>query len=353
LTINVGLVGYGLSGSVFHAPLIEKVEGLALTTVLSSNPEKVHKDYPNVAVVPTLNRLLDDKNISLVVISTPNDTHYDFTKQAIEAGKHVIVEKPFMIHTADADELIELAHQRNVMLSVYQNRRWDNDFLTIRHLLQTDLLGEVNTYEVHYDRYRPTVNDRWRERPIAGSGTLYDLGSHLIDQALFLFGTPDSVWADVRAQRAGAKTDDYFHLVLGYPQQRVILHAGSLVREPGPHFQIHGSRGSFIKYGLDSQEDALKAGKRPGDPGWGEDTEKDYGELTVDAGELTVKGKIKTLTSGYERYYQGIVEALTQGKPAPVAAEDGRNTIQVIEYALQSQKEQRVITFQPHGESRP
>jgi scyllo-inositol 2-dehydrogenase (NADP+) len=353
LTINVGLVGYGLSGSVFHAPLIEKVEGLALTTVLSSNPEKVHKDYPNVAVVPTLNRLLDDKNISLVVISTPNDTHYDFTKQAIEAGKHVIVEKPFMIHTADADELIELAHQRNVMLSVYQNRRWDNDFLTIRHLLQTDLLGEVNTYEVHYDRYRPTVNDRWRERPIAGSGTLYDLGSHLIDQALFLFGTPDSVWADVRAQRAEAKTDDYFHLVLGYPHQRVILHAGSLVREPGPHFQIHGSRGSFIKYGLDSQEDALKAGKRPGDPGWGEDTEKDYGELTVDAGELTVKGKIKTLTGGYERYYQGIVEALTQGKPAPVAAEDGRNTIQVIEYALQSQKEQRVITFQPHGESRP
>ncbi len=345
MTIHVGLVGYGMSGEIFHAPLIEKVEGLALSTVMSSKPEKVHQDYPDVTVVPALDRLLADKNIALVVISTPNDTHYEFAKRAIEAGKHVIVEKPFTIHAADADELIELARQHNVMLSVYQNRRWDNDFLTIRHLLQTGVLGAVSTYEAHYDRYRPIIKDRWRERPIAGSGTLYDLGSHLIDQALFLFGLPRSVWADVQAQRAGAKTDDYFHLVLDYPQQRVILHAGSLVLEPGPHFQIHGSKGSFIKYGLDSQEDALKAGKRPGDPGWGEDNEKDYGELTIDVGELTVKGKVKTLTGGYERYYQGIVAALTQGKPAPVSAEEGRNTIQVIEYALQSQKEQRAIAF--------
>jgi scyllo-inositol 2-dehydrogenase (NADP+) len=216
-------------------------------------------------------------------------------------------------------------------------------------VLETGLLGEIATYEAHYDRYRPIVHDRWRDKALPGSGTLYDLGAHLIDQALFLFGTPETVWGEVRAQRKGAVTDDYFHLVLAYPQTAVILHAGSLVREPPPHFQLHGSKGSFIKYGLDSQEDALKAGKRPGDPGWGQDEARFYGELTTDVGELTIHSKVTTLPGHYEAFYQGMVEAIMQGKPAPVAPEDARNTILGIECALRSQREQRVIAFQEGG----
>jgi scyllo-inositol 2-dehydrogenase (NADP+) len=343
MTIHVGLVGYGMASSVFHAPLIASTAGLELSAVVSSQPEKVQRDFPTISVVPTLDRLLARPEITLVVIATPNETHYDLAKQALAAGKHVVVDKPFTLHTEQADELIALAHKQQVVLSVFHNRRWDNDFLTIRHLLQTGLLGEVVTYEAHYDRYRPTIRDRWRERAQPGAGTLYDLGSHLIDQALFLFGLPQAVWADVQAQRTGAQTDDYFHLVLSYPRQRVILHSASLVRQPGPRFQIHGQVGSFIKYGLDSQEDALKAGKRPGDPGWGEDRTEDYGTLTTDMGEITVEGKIKTLPGRYEAFYQEIVAALTLGKPVPVSAEEARNTVKLIEAALQSHKEQRTI----------
>ena len=345
MTIRVGLVGYGLAGTVFHAPLIESVEGLSLAAIVTSQAEKVKRDNPDVEVVPEFEGLLGRGDIEMVVVASPNVTHHDFARLALEAGKHVVVDKPFVIHAAEADDLIELALRRQVVLSVFQNRRWDNDFLTVRHLLGSEVLGEVSTYECHYDRFRPEVQKRWREEPLPGSGSLYDLGAHLIDQALCLFGTPESVWGDVRAQRPGAQVDDYFHLVLGYGRRRVILHAGSLVRETPPRFQLHGSKGSFIKYGLDPQEDQLKAGMRPGDAGWGEDDPAMYGDLTIDVGELDVKGKVTTLGGHYEAYYQGIVEAITQGRPAPVAPEDARNTIRVIECALQSQQEQRVVAF--------
>ena len=189
------------------------------------------------------------------------------------------------------------------------------------------------------------MRDRWRERAGAGSGTLYDLGSHLIDQALFLFGLPATVWADIRAQRTGAQTDDYFHLVLGYPQQAVILHSSSLVRASGLHFQVHGSKGSFVKYGLDPQEDALKAGQLPSEPTWGSEDPAQYGELTMDVGDLTVTGKVQTLPGHYDQFYQGMVEAITQGKPVPVAPEEARNTIHIIEIALQSRQEERTISL--------
>ena len=279
------------------------------------------------------------------MIATPNETHYPLAKQALEAGRHVVVDKPFVVSSQQADELIALAHTQHVHLSVYQNRRWDNDFLTIRHLLDTGVLGDITTYEAHYDRYRPIVRNRWREEVGPGSGVLYDLGSHLIDQALVLFGMPATVWADIRAQRVGAKTDDYFHLVLGYPERAVILHSGSLVRESGPHFQVHGSKGSYLKYGLDPQEDALKAGRLPNDPTWGLEQEAMYGELTMSVGDLAVKGKVQTLPGHYDAFYRGIVEAITHGKALPVLPEEARNTIRVIEAAQRSHEEQRIIAF--------
>ncbi len=345
MTIYVGLVGYGMSGSVFHAPLIEYLPELTLKTVVSSDPTKVQRTYPMVSVVPTLDLLLTDTEIALVVIATPNETHYALAKQALEAGKHVVVDKPFVLTSQQADELIALAHAHHVLLSIYQNRRWDNDFLTIRYLLETDVLGSVSTYEAHYDRYRPMVRNRWREQAILGSGILYDLGAHLIDQALVLFGMPASVWADIRAQRVDAKTDDYFHIVLGYPECVAILHSGSLVRESGPHFQVHGSKGSYLKYGLDPQEDALKAGQRPNDPAWGRENEAMYGELTTSVGDLAVKGKVPTLPGHYEAFYVGIIEAITQGKQVPVLPEDARNSIRVIEAARRSHEEQRTLVL--------
>ncbi len=343
MTIHVGLIGYGMSGSVFHAPLIEYLPELTLKTVVSSDPAKVQRAYPMVSVVPKLEPLLASTDISLVVIATPNETHYPLAKQALEAGKHVVIDKPFVLSSQEANELIALAQAHHVLLSVYQNRRWDNDFLTIRNLLKTGVLGDISTYEAHYDRYRPVVQNRWREQAIPGSGILYDLGAHLIDQALVLFGMPTTVWADIRAQRPGAKTDDYFHIVLGYPNHVAILHAGSLVRESGPHFQVHGSKGSYLKYGLDPQEDALKAGRLPNDPAWGRENETMYGELTMSVGDLPVKGRVQTLPGSYVAFYKGIAEAIAHGEQVPVLPEEARNTIQVIEAARRSHEEQRTL----------
>lgn len=346
MAVQVGLVGYGLAGEIFHAPLISSVAGLQLAAVFSSNPAKVQRDYPSLTVEPSLEQLLAHDEITSVVIATPNTTHFEFAKQAILAGKHVVVDKPFTITSADADVLIALAQEHHVLLSVYQSRRWDNDFKTIRRMLQSQLLGDISTYEEHYDRFRLSVTDRWRDQAIPGSGMLYDLGAHLIDHALTLFGVPLTVQATVQAIRPGGVVDDYFHIVLGYPEHRnVILHSSIIVREPGPRFQINGTKGSFIKYGLDSQEDALKAGKRPGDPGWGEDPSSDYGCLTMDIDGLTVNGTIQTLRGGYEGFYQDWAAAITDGKPVPVDPMDSRNVIRTIELALQSQAEQRTIPF--------
>ncbi|HEV2130472.1 MAG TPA: Gfo/Idh/MocA family oxidoreductase, partial [Longimicrobiaceae bacterium] len=272
--------------------------------------------------------------------------HYPLARSALEAGKHVVVEKPFVVHTAEADELLRLAAERERILSVYHNRRWDGDCQTVEQLIESGILGRVATYESHFDRYRPQVRDRWRERDEPGSGALYDLGSHLIDKALHLFGLPETVLADVGAQRSGAVTDDYFHLLLGYGEElRVILHSGALVRQPAFRFAIHGDRGSFLKRGLDPQEDQLKQGVRPGDPEWGVELEAQHGELVTEIEGLPVHARIETLAGSYEAFYEGIGRAILEGVPPPVAALDARNTIAVIEDALQSSREGRVVPF--------
>lgn len=343
MTINVGLVGYGLSGAVFHAPLIQNVKGMRLAAVVTSRPEQVLADYPDVTIVSTPEQLFQREEIDLIVVATPNTTHYPFAKQAMLAGKHVVVEKPFTITSGEADELVELARSMNVVLSVYQNRRWDNDFLTVQHLLETGVLGELSLYEAHFDRFRPLVRDRWREQDIPGAGILYDLGAHLIDQALVLFGLPKTVWAEVEIQRSGGKSDDFFHLVLDYGRMKAVLHSSSLVREPGPRIQLHGSKGSFLKHGLDPQEDQLKRGIHPGDPGYGEEPESMYGHLVHSLGDLTLKSRVSTLPGRYQAYYEGIAEAIVSGRPAPVTAAEARDVIRVIECAKRSSEEKRAV----------
>jgi scyllo-inositol 2-dehydrogenase (NADP+) len=305
----------------------------------------VEQECPGVEAVDKPERVFEDPGIDLVVIAAPNTAHFTLAKRALLAGKHVVVDKPFVVHAAEAEELIRLAKERGRILSVFQNRRWDADFLTIRKLVDDGTLGEIYSYEAHFDRYRPKVQDRWREQDMEGSGMLYDLGAHLIDQAIVLFGLPDRVDADLDSQREGAKTVDYFHIRLGYGKRKVILRSGSIVMRPGPRFQIHGTKGSFVKYGIDPQEDAIKQGKSIRDPLWGRESEDQYGELTVEENGTTVTRKVESLPGHYASYYRMIVDAIRGHGEVPVRAEDAWNTGRIMEAAMQSSREQRTIPF--------
>jgi scyllo-inositol 2-dehydrogenase (NADP+) len=339
-TIDVGLLGFGMAGSIFHAPIIKAVPSLAITKVFTSRVLDVARDLPAAAAVSTPEQVFADPSIELVVIATPNSTHAELARQALLAGKHVVIDKPMTTTSPDADALIELAAQRGRLLSVYHNRRWDNDFLTLRQLVETGRLGRVYAYESHFDRFRPAIKPGWREVPQPGSGVLFDLGSHLIDQALALFGMPETVTADVFAQRPEALVDDYFHIVLGYGDRRAIVHSSTLVREPGPHFAVHGNAGSFVKYGLDPQEAALKAGRPATTPDWGRDDPAAYGTLVNAAGE---RETIVTLPGSYASFYAQMAAAVAEGAPVPVRAQSARDVVAVIELARQSAVERCTV----------
>lgn len=344
-TVGVGLVGYGMSGSALHAPLITAEPGLQLRAAVTSNPERVHRDLPSLAVVPSLARLLDDPGIELVVVAAPNAAHHELVRTALDAGRHVVVDKPFTVTSAEADDLIRLATERDRRLTVFQQRRWDADFLTVRRCVDEGLVGLVNTYVTHYDRFNPEPAGRWTDRDRPGAGVLYDLGSHLIDQALCLFGTPETVWADLQVQRPAGSAVDYAHLALGYGPLRVILHVGSLVRAPGPRFTVHGDVGSFVKSGIDGQIAALLAGGRPGDHGWGEEPEERYGTLTTELGGLAATARLASVPGAYGTFYREMAAAVRGEGPVPVPADQARDTIRVIERAQQSSREGRVVPF--------
>ena len=265
--IGVGLIGYGLGGSVFHAPLIQAEPGLRLQAVVTSRAEQVGRELPGVRVVGSADELLEDPAVELVAVATPNAVHHRLAAAALRAGRHVVVDKPFTLTTAEADELIELAAAADRRLSVFHNRRWDGDFLTVRRGVEDGVLGEVTTFVSRYDRFRPVPKGSWKEAAGPGSGLLWDLGPHLIDQALVLFGPPRTVWADLGVQRPGVEAVDYLHLALGYGRLRVVLHAGMLVRDPGPRFEVHGNRGVAGHLGARparGQGHPDRRGRRPG-----------------------------------------------------------------------------------------
>ncbi len=342
--IATGLIGYGLGGAIFHAPMIAAIPGLKLARIASrsADREQVGLDYPGVSLDDTPQAMLDDPAIGLVVVCTPNASHYALAKSALLAGKHVVVDKPFVLSPAEGDELVALAKDKGLLLSVYQNRRWDGDFLTLRSVVASGELGPVHTYRAHFDRYSPQVKARWKEQAQPGSGVLWDLGSHLIDQALCLFGLPRAVTAHLAVQREGAQVEDAFELVLDYGNRKAVLHAGALVRAPGPRYAVHGALGSFIKYGVDTQEDALKAGGRPGGERWGHDVAAHYATVTAADGSSRT---VPTIPGCYEAFYAGIHQALTQGGPPPVAAQDAVAVVRVIECAYRSHRERRTVDF--------
>ncbi|WP_432226363.1 oxidoreductase [Enterobacter wuhouensis] len=340
-SIRVGLIGYGYAGKTFHAPLIAGTPGMTLAAVSSSDAAKVHADWPNVPVVSEPKHLFNDPNIDLIVIPTPNDTHFPLAKAALEAGKHVVVDKPFTVTLSQARELEALAKSLGRLLSVFHNRRWDSDFLTIKALLSEGTLGEIAYFESHFDRYRPQVRNRWREQAGPGSGIWYDLAPHLLDQAVNLFGLPVSMTVDLAQLRPGAQATDYFHAVLSYPQRRIILHGTMLAAAESARYILHGTRGSYVKFGLDPQEDRLKNGERLPQEDWGYDMRD--GVVTRAEGETLVEETLLTLPGNYPAYYAAIRDALNGSGENPVPASQAIQIMELIELGIESAKHRATL----------
>ncbi|MFC5217405.1 Gfo/Idh/MocA family oxidoreductase [Streptomyces coerulescens] len=352
--LRVGLVGYGLAGSVFHAPLIAATEGLALDTVVTSNPERQQQartEHQDVRVAATPDELLARAgDLDLLVIASPNKTHVPLATAALKAGLPVVVDKPIAGTAAEARELAALAEERGLQLSVFQNRRWDNDFLTLRHLLAEGELGEVWRFESRFERWRPQLKGGWRESgdPAEIGGLLYDLGSHVVDQALVLFGPVTQVYAEAVVRRTGAETDDDTFLALTHASGvRSHLYVSATTAQLGPRLRVLGSEAGYVKYGLDPQEAALREGLRPGGGGdWGVEPESDWGR--VGAGESPVTGggrAVPTLPGDYPAYYAAVAKALLDGGPNPVTALEAAATLDVLEAARRSALDGVAVTL--------
>ena len=338
--IKVGLVGFGYAGRTFHAPLIAATPSLCLHTIVSSQPDAVASAWPDARVVRDVEALVEDEGIDLVVVATPNALHAPFARRVLEAGRHVVVDKPFTLTVAEARDLVGLAKSADRVLSVFHNRRWDADFLAVKDLVDAGTLGRVGRFESRFDRFRPERRDRWRERDTPGAGLWYDLGPHLIDQALVLFGRPLGITADIQAQRAGVGADDYAHAVLRYERLRVVLHADMLSSAAPFRFAVHGDRASFVISGLDPQEEALKAGETPGGANWGADPSP---------GTLTREGGILELYAGptgdYPAYYAALGQAIRGLAPNPVPADQALEVMEVLEAGFRSSKVRREISL--------
>lgn len=345
--INVGLVGYGFASKTFHAPLIQATEGLDLVAVSSSDASKVRAEL-DVEVESQALALCKRDDLDLIVIPTPNDTHFPLAKAALMAGKHVVVDKPFTVTLSEAKQLKALSVDKERLVSVFHNRRWDSDFLTVKALLEAGTLGSVTGLESRFDRFRPEVRDRWREKATPGGGIWYDLGPHLLDQACELFGMPNAILLDLGARREAAKADDDFLALLEYDGCRVSLSAGTLVAEPTPRFRIHGTQGSYTKYGLDPQEGRLKAGETP-TSAWGEDT---AGTLLLCEGEGEAASLIRhehpSRPGDYLAYYQGVAAAIRDHSPLPVDIDDALRSMALLEAGLDSHRQRRWIALKHH-----
>jgi scyllo-inositol 2-dehydrogenase (NADP+) len=337
LPIQSAIASFGMSGKVFHGPLLHAHAHFKLAKILERNREESRALYPETDLVRAFDALCKDDSIELIVVNTPDHTHTALVRKALTSGKHVVVEKPFTLCSKEALELCELAEENKLVLSVFQNRRWDGDFLTVKKVLENKWLGRLVSYESHFDRYRNFIQpDTWKEDSSTGSGTLYNLGSHMLDQALQLFGKPLSVFADVRTMRTGSKVDDSFDVWLEYPDVKVLVRGSYLVKEAGPRYILHGTEGSFLKWGIDPQEEALKNGRLPGTADWGKEPESDWGLLNTSSKGKDSRTKIETLPGNYLAYYDNVYQAIRHGKPLAVTAREAALVIRVIEAALES-----------------
>ncbi|HMN46132.1 MAG TPA: Gfo/Idh/MocA family oxidoreductase [Povalibacter sp.] len=342
MTLRAGLIGFGLAGRYFHAPLLTAA-GIELRYVTTSRTQELASVHRDATALDSAQALIARDDIDLVVIASPNPLHVPQARSALLAGKHVVVDKPISITATEAQSLADLARERGLMLAAFQNRRWDSDFLTIRKLLQAQRLGQIVSFRARWDRFRPAIADRWRERDEPGSGMLYDLGSHLIDQALCLFGRPDWLQADVFVQRQAGVVDDGFEILMGKGSLRISLGVGSLAGPGDFRYCIHGMQASYLKQGLDPQEDQLRAGMTPLDEGFGIEPREQWGTLLS-----TTSSQRETIPAERGRwltFYESVRQSIAGGTAAPVAADEARNMLELIEAARRSSRDGRRIVF--------
>lgn len=340
--IKTALLSYGMSGEVFHGPLLEAHPGFEVVSILQRNPGKPARH--SFRVVNQLSEILNDPAVELVVVNTPNDSHFKYAADALRADKHVIVEKPFTVTVREADELIDLARQRKKLLTVFQNRRWDADFLTVRKVVDQGLLGKLVECEIHYDRFRNYIEENtWKEEALPGTGILYNLGSHLIDQALVLFGLPRYVDARLGIQRPGGRVDDFFDIRMEYADKFAILKSSYLVREQGPRFILNGTEGTFLKSGIDPQEQALKDKKTPGAHGWGAEGKEAWGRLNTTLDGKHFEGPYESVPGNYLSFYDNIFNVVRKGEAPAVKAEEARDVIRIIEACQQSNRDRSAV----------
>jgi len=340
--LNVGLIGFGLSGRYFHSPFLSTNPGFKIKTVVERSKNEAQEFDPSIGNARSVDELLSDGEIDVVFICTPNDTHFTYAMDALENGKHVVIEKPFAATEDEAKQLVALAKEKGLILTAYQNRRWDSDFLTIKKLIAENKLGNIIEYECHYDRFRPVVpTESWKEKSVPVGGNLYNLGPHLIDQALVLFGEPQTVTAEIRAVRPNSEIDDYFDVRLGYNDKMVIVKSSLMVYENFLRYNLHGTKGSFIKGGLDPQEETLRKNTLPTTQPWGVEPENRWGRLFSE--EYT--GIIESEAGDYAPFYQNVYDAIVNGAELAVKPEEIIRTTRVIDLAFQSSKEKKVMNF--------
>jgi predicted dehydrogenase len=343
---RVALIGYGLGGALFHAPFIDAVEGLELAAIVTRDPERrerARREHPDVELLDSADEVwLRSDELELAVVATPNRLHAPLARAAIEAGVAVVVDKPFTTTADEARQLVRDASAQGVLLTVFQNRRWDGDILTVRRLLGEGTFGNVIRFESRFDRWRPQLSGAWRESGAAGEagGLLYDLGTHLVDQALQLFGGVESVYAELDARRPGAEADDDAFVALAHVSGvRSHLWMTVLAAQPRPRLCVLGDRAAYVKHGVDVQEEQLRAGMRPGDRGWGEEPKERWGQL----GSGTDVRRIRTEPGTYQRFYEGVSECLREGAPPPVDPVEAVAALEVLDAARASAAERRVI----------
>jgi predicted dehydrogenase len=341
--IRTGIVGYGFSAKTFHIPFISTLSEFEVSAISSSQTEQVLKDFPQARHFKTASDMIENTELDLIIITAPNNVHFALAKLALENNKHVILEKPFVTQSEQGVELIALAEQKNLVLSVYQNRRWDGDFLTVKKLINEKRLGNIKYYEAHFDRFRPQIRQRWRETATDGGGILFDLGPHLIDQTLQLFGMPTAITAHCRTLRENSSNVDLFTLMLHYPDKLAMLHASLFCAGPNARFKVQGDLGSYEKIGLDPQEDRLKDGIIPKNPEWADELPEHCGHFYD--GETTQS--IKTERGGYQHFFIGVAQAITEKKQPPVTAFEALQSIKLIELAMESHLSGKTVTITP------
>lgn len=336
--IGVALLGFGFAGHTFHAPFITTTPGLALRVVASSQTERVSSAYSETAVAASPLDAIHRDDVTLVVVATPNDTHAPLAEAALRAGKHVVVDKPFTVTLDEARTLAATADETGRLLSVYQNRRFDSDFLGIVREVRAGTIGDVVEFRSEISRWRPTVRDRWRERPGPGAGLWYDLGPHLVDQAVGLFGVPDAVEATLRALRPGGQTDDWFHVRLDYPTRQVLLSSSMLAADAAPRFVVRGTTGSLLKRAMDQQERRLMAGERPPAPDWGEDPDP---VLVLRDGKEPVG--VPAPPGDYGRFYAEMRDAIREGRRVPVSADEATTVMAIVTAGIEASASCRAV----------